>query len=166
MKARPVFPEIEAMFTMAPSPRARSSGSAAWVTRTTPLTLTAIIRSNCASVSWSNGPPTRTPALFTTTSSLPRPATVSADHAAGVGGAGDVARDAEGADPPALDAPDRLVEVGWSSEPVSDGPVVRRAQVGGGDVDALAGQGERDPTADAAGGSGHEGDLAGELHGP
>ena len=65
------------------------------------------------------------------------------DHPAGIGGLGDVAGDAERADAAPLDAPDGGLEVGRLREPVSDGAVVRHAEVDRGDVNALAREGER-----------------------
>ena len=120
-----------------PPPRARSSGSAAWVTRTTPFTLTAIMRSNCASDSCSNGPPDQDAGVVHDDVEPAQAGDGLLDDPAGVGGLGDVADDPERADATALDAPNGGLEIGRLREAVSDGAVVRRSEVGGGDVDAL-----------------------------
>jgi hypothetical protein len=59
------------MLMIDPPPAWRIAGMAAFVPRNTPLTLTAMMRSQAASVVSSIGARKRMPALFTSTFSLP-----------------------------------------------------------------------------------------------
>src|SRR2546422_7391881 len=67
----PTSPAVDEMLTMEPPPACRMAGIAHFVPRKTPLTLTAMMRSQSASLVSSIFARNRMPALLTSTSSLP-----------------------------------------------------------------------------------------------
>ncbi len=78
MRGAPRLPAMDAVLTMAASSDWRSAPTAARLMRKTPLTLTAKMRSHCASANSSSAPLSTTPALLTSTSRPPKASTAAA----------------------------------------------------------------------------------------
>ena len=138
---------------MRPQRRARMAGSTAWVHRNADLRLTAMVRSNSASVRSSSPRRRAMPALLMSTSGRPSSRAMALQHALDGGAVGDIG--AHGRRPPAEPA-DRL----------RDGVCFRRARrVVHGHVGAGFSESERNSPADAPRAAGDEGDAAGEVGG-